>query len=118
MKAELLAPAGSYGKLKTALYFGADAAYIGGKQFSLRTFADNFTAEELRSAVDFAHGLGKKIYVTANVFARNGDFTQLGEYFQNLSEIRQTINNNIISLKIIKGSKKEKENNSKNCSET
>ena len=87
MKAELLAPAGSYGKLKTALYFGADAAYIGGKQFSLRTFADNFTAEELRSAVDFAHGLGKKIYVTANVFARNGDFTQLGEYFQNLSEI-------------------------------
>lgn len=87
MKAELLAPAGSYGKLKTALYFGADAAYIGGKQFSLRTFADNFTAEELRSAVSFAHDLGKKIYVTANVFARNGDFTQLGEYFQNLAEI-------------------------------
>lgn len=87
MKAELLAPAGSYSKLKTALYFGADAAYIGGKRFSLRTFADNFTAEELRSAVSFAHNLGKKIYVTANVFARNGDFEQLGEYFQALSEI-------------------------------
>ena len=87
MKAELLAPAGSYAKLKTALYFGADAAYIGGKQFSLRTFADNFTAEELRSAVSFAHNLGKKVYVTANIFARNGDFAQLGEYFQSLEKI-------------------------------
>ena len=60
MKAELLAPAGSFSKLKTALHFGADAAYVGGKQFSLRTFADNFTTDELRSAVDFAHKLGKK----------------------------------------------------------
>ena len=47
MKAELLAPAGNYAKLQTALYFGADAAYLGGKRFSLRTFADNFTEEEL-----------------------------------------------------------------------
>lgn len=87
MKAELLAPAGSYAKLKTALHFGADAAYIGGKNFSLRTFADNFTADELRSAVDFAHTLGKKVYVTANVFARNADFSLLKDYFTYLAEI-------------------------------
>ena len=87
IKSELLAPAGSYGKLLTAFHFGADAAYVGGKNFSLRTFADNFTAEELRSAVAFAHSLGKKLYVTANVFARNADFSMLGDYFSFLSEI-------------------------------
>ena len=87
MKAELLAPAGSFSKLKTALHFGADAAYVGGKQFSLRTFADNFTTEELQSAVALAHGMDKKIYVTANVFARNADFVQLEDYFKTLQSI-------------------------------
>ncbi len=87
MKTELLAPAGSYEKLKTALYFGADAAYVGGKQFSLRTFADNFTAEELQSAVQLAHEKGKKLYVTANVFARNADFALLKDYFADLQQI-------------------------------
>ena len=87
MKAELLAPAGSFAKLKTALYFGADAAYVGGKQFSLRTFADNFTVEELQSAVSLAHGLNKKLYVTANVFARNADFALLEDYFKSLQNI-------------------------------
>ncbi|MBR1974557.1 MAG: U32 family peptidase C-terminal domain-containing protein [Clostridia bacterium] len=87
MKAELLAPAGSPSKLKTALHFGADAAYVGGKQFSLRTFADNFTVDELKSAVELAHGLGKKLYVTANIFARNADFLQLKEYFASLGNI-------------------------------
>lgn len=84
---ELLAPAGSYAKLKTAFHFGADAAYIGGKQFSLRTFADNFTADELRSAVAFAHAQNKKVYVTANVFARNADFCMLEDYFKGLEEM-------------------------------
>ena len=87
MKVELLAPAGNFAKLKTALYFGADAAYLGGKNFSLRTFADNFTEEELRSAVAFAHGQNKKVYVTANVFARNADFAYLKDYFAFLEEI-------------------------------
>lgn len=87
MKAELLAPAGSYSKLLTALHFGADAVYVGGKKFSLRTFADNFTAEELQSAVSLAHSLGKKVYVTANIFAKNADFSMLGEYFQTLQSI-------------------------------
>lgn len=57
---ELLAPAGNFSKLKTALYFGADAAYLGGKEFSLRSFADNFSREELVSAVKYAHALGKR----------------------------------------------------------
>ena len=87
MKTELLAPAGSYDKLKTALHFGADAAYVGGKLFSLRTFADNFTTDELRSAVRFTHEKNKKLYVTANVFARNADFALLKDYFQTLEEI-------------------------------
>ncbi len=87
MKVELLAPAGNYEKLKTALHFGADAAYLGGKHFSLRTFADNFTIEELSSAVKFVHELGKKIYVTANIYARNGDFAMLADYFQTLQNI-------------------------------
>ena len=87
MKAELLAPAGSYSKLLTALHFGADAVYIGGKNFSLRTFADNFTEDELRLAVKLAHEQGKKVYVTANIFAKNADFSLLSDYFKYLSEI-------------------------------
>ena len=87
MKVELLAPAGNFAKLKTALYFGADAVYLGGKNFSLRTFADNFTEEELVSAVAFAHAQNKKVYVTANVFARNADFAYLKDYFTFLQEI-------------------------------
>ncbi|MDE7084096.1 MAG: U32 family peptidase [Clostridia bacterium] len=87
MKVELLAPAGGFSKLKTAVYFGADAAYIGGKAFSLRSFADNFDADELKNAVNFAHSFGKKVYVTANIFARNADFAALSDYFKYLYEI-------------------------------
>lgn len=87
MKVELLAPAGNFSKLRTAVYFGADAAYIGGKAFSLRSFADNFDGEELKKAVAFAHGYGKKVYVTANIFARNADFSALSDYFKYLGEI-------------------------------
>ena len=83
---ELLIPASSLEVLKTAVIFGADAVYVGGKQFSLRTFADNFTAEELSSAVSLAHSLGKKVYVTANVFARNADFPMLEDYFKGLQD--------------------------------
>ena len=88
IKPELLAPAGSYSKFMTALRFGADAAYIGGKNFSLRTFADNFTNDELKSAVEYAHSLDKRIYVTSNIFARNADFPLLKDYFSFLSEIK------------------------------
>ena len=81
MKAELLAPAGNFSKLKTAFYFGADASYIGGKDFSLRSFADNFTRDEMVNAVKYAHSLGKKIYVTVNVYAKNADTALLEDYF-------------------------------------
>ena len=81
MKSELLAPAGNLTKLKTAFYFGADAAYVGGKEFSLRSYADNFTRDELMSAVTYAHALNKKVYVTANIFAKNGDLAPLEDYF-------------------------------------
>lgn len=84
IRSELLAPAGSFSKLRTALHFGADAAYVGGKNFSLRTFADNFTTDELKSAVELAHSMGKKVYVTANIFAKNADFVMLKEYLQTL----------------------------------
>ena len=78
---ELLAPAGNFEKLKTALYFGADAVYLGGKQFSLRSFADNFSNEELKEAVSYAYIHGKKVYVAANIFMREADFPALAEYF-------------------------------------
>ena len=87
MRVELLAPAGNYEKLRTAIYFGADAVYLGGKNFSLRTFADNFTMDELASAVQFAHERGKKVYVTANIYARNADFAALETYFKALENI-------------------------------
>ncbi|MGN1078321.1 MAG: U32 family peptidase [Candidatus Gallimonas sp.] len=86
-KPELLAPAGNLQKLKTAFYFGADAVYLGGKQFSLRTFADNFTEEELAEGVRYAHERGKKAYACANIFARNADFARLPDYFVFLREI-------------------------------
>ena len=86
MPVELLAPAGDFEKLKTALYFGADAVYLGGKEFSLRAFADNFTEEELAAAVACAHGQGRKVYVTVNIFARNADFSALSDYFRLLEK--------------------------------
>lgn len=84
---ELLAPAGSLKKLKTALDYGADAVYAGGKDFSLRAYADNFTLDELREGVEYAHARGKKVYVTVNIFPRNSDFERAENYFKALEEI-------------------------------
>ena len=86
-KIELLSPAGDMNKLKTALYFGADAVYIGGKNFSLRALAGNFTNDEIAEAVEFAHGLNKKVYVTVNIFGRNDDITAAEEYFKFLEKV-------------------------------
>ncbi len=85
---ELLAPAGNLQKLKLAFTFGADAVYVGGKAFSLRTFADNFTDEELAEGISYAHERGKKVYVAANIYARNADFNRLESYFRFLEEIK------------------------------
>ena len=87
-KLELLAPAGNFSKLKTAVYYGADAVYIGGKNFSLRAFSDNFTDEEIVEAVKFAHGKNVKIYVTVNIFAKNSDFEKAAEYFRFLERAK------------------------------
>ena len=86
-KIELLSPAGDMNKLKTAFYFGADAVYIGGKHFSLRALAGNFTDEEMIEAVEFAHSIGKKVYVTVNIFGRNDDIEKAQEYFKFLEKI-------------------------------
>ena len=85
-KVELLAPAGNMECLKTALYFGADAVYLAGKQYGLRAFAANFTEEELESAVHLAHSLGKRVYLTINALFRNQDFAGFPQY---LLHIRQ-----------------------------
>ncbi len=87
-KLELLSPAGDMNKLKTAFYYGADAVYVGGKQFSLRALAGNFTNEELLEATQYAHSLGKKIYVTVNIFARDADLSEAEEYFRFLESIK------------------------------
>lgn len=79
-KPELLAPAGNLEKLQAALIYGADAVYFGGKDFSLRAFGDNFTRDEIIQAVEFTHGLGKKIYAAVNVFAHNTDLNALADY--------------------------------------
>ena len=85
-KPELLAPAGTMEKLQMALVYGADAAYLGGEQFGLRAFGGNFTNDEIRSAVQLAHGAGKKIYVTVNVFPHNEDLVSLPDYLRFLAD--------------------------------
>ena len=87
-KPELLAPAGNMEKLKMALLYGADAVYLGGKAFGLRAFGGNFANEELQEAVAFAHGMGKKIYVTVNIFPHNSDIAKMPAYLAFLNDIR------------------------------
>lgn len=81
-KPELLAPAGSLEKLKIAVHYGADAVFIGGQEFGLRSNADNFTIEEMREGVEFAKKYGAVVYVTTNIFAHNENMTGLEEYLQ------------------------------------
>lgn len=84
---ELLAPAGNFDKLKTALHFGADAVYAGGSAFSLRALSGNFSNDEMKKAVEYTHSLGKKIYVAVNILARNADFAGIDEYLGFLHSI-------------------------------
>lgn len=86
-KIELLAPAGNMEKLNTALYFGADSVYMSGNKLGLRAYAGNFDEDELALGVKYAHSLGKKVYVTVNVFAYDSDFANLGEYLDYLENI-------------------------------
>ena len=84
-KPELLAPAGSREKGKMALLYGADAIYLGGKMFGLRAFANNFSIEEIKEITEYAHALGKKVYVTVNIFGHNEDVNKLPPYLQELA---------------------------------
>ena len=85
---ELLAPAGNFEKLKTALYYGADAVYVGGVDFSLRALSENFNREQLAEAVEYTHSKGKKIYVAVNILAKNADFAHLENYLKYLHQIK------------------------------
>lgn len=86
-KPELLAPGGNLEKLKYAVDFGADAVYIGGSKLNLRAFADNFTNDEIKEGVQYAHKKGKKIYVAINVFPHNEDFNGIEEYLNELNDL-------------------------------
>ena len=86
-KPELLAPAGNLAKLKTAITYGADAVYIGGEEFSLRTAADNFTVDEIAEGVAYAHERGKKVYLTANIIPHNSDIAEYENFLRELKGI-------------------------------
>ncbi len=85
---ELLAPAGNYEKLVTAVHYGADAIYLGGKMFSLRAKAGNFSDKAMRAGVKYGHEYGVKIYVTVNIFAHNSDLAGLDEYLLKLQDMQ------------------------------
>ena len=86
-KPELMIPASSLEVLKIAVMFGADAVYIGGEAFGLRAKAKNFTLEEMKEGISFAHAHGVKVYVTANILAHNSDLAGVREYFEELKKI-------------------------------
>ena len=85
---ELLIPASSLEVLKIAVIYGADAVYIGGEAFGLRAKAKNFSMEEIREGIAFAHAHDVKVYITANILAHNGDLDGVREYFAELREIK------------------------------
>jgi U32 family peptidase len=87
-KVELLAPAGNFEKLEIALHYGADAVYLAGKDFSLRNFSGNFTLDEMKAAINLAHGQNAKVYVALNIYARPRDLTPISQYIQTLEGLR------------------------------
>jgi putative protease len=86
-KIELLAPAGNLEKLEIAVHYGADAVYLAGKDYSLRNFSENFTLEELKKAVLFAHRSGVKVYVACNIFSRNSEQEAISDYLKSLAGV-------------------------------
>ena len=81
---ELLSPAGNFEKMQFALEFGADAVYLGGKNFGLRAFSGNFTDEEISRAVEYAHSKSKSVYVTVNIFPHESDLKTLPDFLKHL----------------------------------
>lgn len=89
-KPELLAPAGNLEKLKIAVHYGADAVFLGGQEYGLRSNADNFTMEEIKEGVEFANRYGAKIYVTTNIIAHDENIEGLDEYLRALEKTGAT----------------------------
>ena len=87
-KPEVLAPASSLEVLKTAIRYGADAVYIGGEMYGLRAKAKNFSMEDMKEGIEFAHRYNKKVYVTANITAHNRDLDGVARYFEELKDIK------------------------------
>ena len=83
-KPELLAPAGDLEKLKIAVLYGADAVFVGSKEFSLRSRASNFTIEDLYEGAKFCHEHGAKLYVTTNIVPHNSDLIGLIDYLEDI----------------------------------
>ena len=86
-KPELLVPASCLEVLRTAVMFGADAVYIGGEAYGLRAKAKNFSREDMREGIAFAHERGVRVYVTANILAHNRDLDGARAYFEELKEL-------------------------------
>lgn len=86
-KIELLAPAGNLEKLKMAIIYGADAVYMGGEAYGLRAYADNFSMEEMKKGIEFAHSRGKKVYVTMNIIPHNSDLHGIKEYAKEIEDL-------------------------------
>ena len=84
---ELLIPASSLEVLKTAVFYGADAVYIGGELYGLRAKAKNFSRQDMEEGIRYAHAHGVKVYVTANIVAHNRDLAGIEEYFRELKEM-------------------------------
>ena len=84
---ELLSPAGDSERLKLAVKFGADAVYVGGEQFGMRTNPSNFSADELKSAVELVHSENKKLYLTCNTLPRNNEIEALPDYLKYAAQI-------------------------------
>ncbi len=86
-KPELLVPASSLDVLKVAVMYGADAVYIGGEMYGLRAKAKNFSNEDIKAGIEFAHKYGKRVFITANITAHNRDLEGVRKYFEELKEI-------------------------------
>ena len=84
---EILSPAGNFEKMKSAILYGADAVYLSGKMFGMRAAADNFTVDEMREAVAYAHERGVKVYLTLNTMPRENEYNDLKKYLESISDI-------------------------------
>ncbi|MBF0120864.1 MAG: U32 family peptidase [Desulfobacterales bacterium] len=87
-KVELLAPVGNFEKLEVAIHYGADAVYLGGKNFSLRNFSENFTLEEMKEGIKLSHKNNIHVYVTCNTYPRNIEIQEIEDYFKSIYEMR------------------------------